>query len=105
MAVKYYNERKGMLEDIGKITAGKDFPGMRLPDYVKQSYIHQKELHFRGRIEPDELEIAIVGASNIKPPSGYVTVDSYIAVTCPMATAEPTIWKTHKVSNTNSPGK
>ena len=105
MAVKYHNERKLMVEDLTKISAGKNCKGMPLPEFSKETYTHLKEIHFRSRIQPEELEIAIVSATNIKPPSGSVTVDSYVSATCPfVAPGDAQTWKTHKVSSTNSPG-
>jgi len=102
LAVKYHNERKGMLEDLKQLQEAKDVPGMPLPEYSKEKYTHVREVHFRNRLEADELEVAIVQASHIKVPSGYVTVDIYVAVTCPCASDEP-LWKTHKESANNSP--
>lgn len=104
MAVKYLNERKLMIEDISKISAGKTCQGMPLPEFTTETYTHLREIHFRNRITPEELEIAIISAQNIKPPSGYVTVDSYVSVTCPFtAPGDIQTWKSRKISNTTSP--
>lgn len=104
MAVKYLNERKLMLEDIAKLEEGKSCPGMPLPEFTTEIYTHLREIQFRNRIDSEELEVAIIGAQNIKPPSGFVTVDSYVTVNCPFAApGDSQTWKSRKISNTTTP--
>ena len=91
-----------MMEDLKQLAIGKGIPGLPLPDYSKEQYVHVHEVQFRNRLGPDDLEIAVIEASNIKPPSGTIAVDSYVAVNCPFTTGEP-LWRTHKESGTNSP--
>jgi hypothetical protein len=104
LAVKYYGEKKKMAEDLAKLTAAKQVPGVPLPEFSIEPVVHVSEVHFRDRIQPNELEVAVVQATDLKPPSGSTTVDSYVLVDCPFAVPPtPTQVKSNKINGTNSP--
>ena len=103
LAAKYHKEKKKMIEDLQKISASKA-AGFPLPEYSEQVYEHQKEIHFRKYLTENDLEVAIIGATNLKPPSGTTNADSYVIITCPMADANTlNQFKCQKVSGSNNP--
>lgn len=60
LAMKYLNERKVMVEDLKKVQAGKSRVGTKIPEYKFEDYTHLTEVHFKGKIPPEVLELAIV---------------------------------------------
>lgn len=94
-----------MMEDLKKLQEGKNRVGTRLPEFKLEDYTHLSEVHFKGKIPPEMLELAIVKGIDLKPPAGVQAVDSYVAVNFPF-TPDPQLQnlKTKKIANNNSPG-